>query len=301
MKRAWSLLFLLAALCRVAPLHAQTMIWDDLSVVGRACIGIDCTDSEPFGLDILKLKHNNTRLLFQDTSTSAGFATTDWQLVANDLNSGGQNRFSIEDVTAATVPFTIRGSAPSHSIFVSNLGWVGLGTSTPDARLDVEAAGTVEMRLTSTGGNVWRQLNDASGFGLELLGAGFRAVNVDAAGNMEIHGMLTEGSSRALKTGFAPLDAREALDRVSALPISLWSYKSEGLAVRHLGPMAEDFYAAFGLGPNDRHVAPGDQASVAMLALQGLHQVVREKDREIADLKGRLETLEKLVAELADN
>ena len=111
--------------------------------------------------------------------------------------------------------------------------------------------------------------------------------------------MLTEGSSRDLKTGFAPLDAREALDRVSALPISLWSYKREGVGVRHLGPMAEDFYAAFGLGVNDKHVAPGDQASVAMLALQGLHQVVQEKDREITDLKGRLETLERLVSEMA--
>jgi hypothetical protein len=293
MNRLKTLSFLLAALSAL-PAFSQ-----DLIVEGKACIGIDCAAGETFGFDIQKLKHNNTRLLFEDTSTSVGFPATDWRLTANDTTSGGVNRFSIEDVTAATVPFTIRGAAPSNSLFVSNLGRVGLGTASPDARLDVEATGTVDIRLTSTGGDVWRQINDASGFGVELVGAGFRAVQVDAAGNMEIHGMLTEGSSRELKTGFAALDPREVLDRMSALPIALWSYKREGVGVRHLGPMAEDFHAAFGLGDDARHIAPGDQASVAMLAVQGLHQVVQEKDREIADLKGRLETLERLVAELA--
>lgn len=246
-----------------------------------------------------KLKHNNTRLLFEDTSTSAGFASTDWRLTANDTTSGGQNRFSIEDATAATVPFTIRGSAPSHSLYVNNLGRIGIGTSTPDARLDVEASGSVEIRLTATGGDVWRQLNDATGFGLELVGSGFRAVNVDSSGNMQLFGTLTQGSSRDIKTGFGSLDPREALDRVSALPISLWSYKEDGPAVRHLGPMAEDFHSAFGLGKDGKHVAPSDEAGVALLALQGLHQVVQEKDREIAELKERLAALERLVGELA--
>jgi len=294
MNRSLTLSFLLAALCAL-PAFSQ-----DLIVDGKACIGTDCAAGETFGQDIQKLKHNNTRLLFEDTSTSVGFPATDWRLTANDTTTGGVNRFSIEDVTAATVPFTIRGAAPSTSLFVSNIGRVGLGTATPDSRLDIEATGTVDIRLTSTGGDVWRQTNDAAGFGVELVGSGFRAVQVDAAGNMEIHGMLTEGSSRELKTGFAQLDPREVLNRMNALPISLWSYKREGVGVRHLGPMAEDFYAAFGLGTNARHIAPGDQASVAMLAVQGLHQVVQEKDREIAELKGRLETLERLVAELAE-
>ncbi len=111
--------------------------------------------------------------------------------------------------------------------------------------------------------------------------------------------MLTEGSSRGIKMGLATLDPREALDRLAALPVPLWSYQSEGLAVRHLGPMAEDFHRAFGLGPSDKHIAPGDKAGVALLALQGLRQVVEEKDRRIADLEGRVEALERLVLEMA--
>jgi hypothetical protein len=293
------LAFLSTALAVPVPAGAQEVIADDLIVQGDLCAGIDCIAAEVFGLDSVKIKENNTRLLFEDTSTTAGFASTDWRLVANDTTSGGVNRFSIEDATAATVPFTIRGAAPSNSLFISNLGRVGIGTSTPDARLDVEASGSTEMRLTITGGNVWRILNDATGFGIQLSGSP-RAVNVDTDGNMEILGMLTQGSSRDLKTGFDTLDPREALHRVTALPVSLWSYKSEGTAVRHLGPMAEDFHRAFGLGTDDKHIAPSDQSGVALLALQGLTQVVREKDRTITELSDRVAALERMVLELAE-
>jgi hypothetical protein len=294
---------LLTALCSLAlamPAGAQMVVNEDLIVTGNVCSGFDCTSSETFAFDSLKVKENNTRLLFDDTSTSAGFAATDWRLAANDTFSGGVNRFSIEDATAATVPFTIRGGAPSNSLYVTNLGRVGIGTSSPDARLDVEAAGSTEIRLTNTSGNTWRLLNDATGFGIAQAGAAFRAVNVDTSGNMEIWGTLTQGSSRDLKTGFATLAPREALERVATLPVSLWSYKADGPAVRHLGPMAEDFHRAFGLGSDDKHIAPGDQAGVALLALQGLHQMVQEKDRQIAELTDRLAALEETLRRLTE-
>lgn len=293
------LAFLSTTLAAPAPAAAQEVIADDLIVQGDLCAGIDCDAAEVFGLNSVKIKENNTRLLFEDTSTTAGFASTDWLLVANDTTSGGLNRFSIEDVTAATVPFTIRGAAPSNSLFVSNLGRVGIGTSTPDARLDVESAGSTEIRLTATGTSTWRIVNDAVGFGIVL--SGFpRYVNVDAAGNMQLFGMLMQGSSRDIKTGFDTLDPREALHRVTALPLPLWSYKRDGTAVRHLGPMAEDFHRAFGLGTDDKHIAPSDQSGVALLALQGLNQVVQEKDRTIAELADRVAALERRVLELTE-
>jgi hypothetical protein len=349
----------------------------ELSFMEDVCIGIDCASSETFGFDTLKLKENNTRILFEDTSTSAGFPASDWRLTANDTSSGGANRFSIEDATAASTPFTITGAAPSNSLFVAGNGrigmrtavptldlhvvgsntpglrleqnasggffpytWdvagndasffirdvtggfrlpfrirpgapnssvdigatgnVGLGTASPDAKLDVEAASAVEVRLTITSGTVWQLLNDASGFGIQRAGSGVRAVNVDVAGNMVVHGTVTQGSSRDLKTGFEPLDAREALARVAALPVSQWTYKADGSGALHIGPMAEDFHQAFGLGPDDKHIAPSDQSGVALLAVQGLHQVVEEKDREIAELRSRLEALEEMVRSMAE-
>jgi hypothetical protein len=123
-------------------------------------------------------------------------------------------------------------------------------------------------------------------------------------GNLTIAGFLTQGSSRDLKTDFSSLDPKDVLARVSALPVSLWSYKTEN-AVRHVGPMAEDFHQAFGLGADDKHIAPGDQAGVALLAVQGLNQVVQDKAQELATLRRenaelakRVEALEAMLSKM---
>src|SRR5712672_3108133 len=124
-------LMLGAALITSGKAKADFVIPDDLIVQGSACVGLDCVDGESFGFDTIRLKENNTRIKFDDTSTSVGFPNNDWQLTANDSASGGANKFSIEDITAATVPVTVTGSAPTNSIFVDSTGRVGFRTSTP--------------------------------------------------------------------------------------------------------------------------------------------------------------------------
>ena len=103
-------------------------------------------------------------------------------------------------------------------------------------------------------------------------------------------------SDRTLKEGFAPVDPRAVLAAVVTLPIERWSYKGE--PARHLGPMAQDFAAAFGLGPDDRHIFPLDAAGVALAAIQGLHGLVQAQaarlevlDRELAALRGETAAL----------
>ena len=85
---------------------ADVVTADDAIIQGSACIGLDCVDNESFGFDTLRLKENNTRIAFFDTSSSAGFPNMHWQLTANDAASGGLNKFSIEDTTTPTVPFS---------------------------------------------------------------------------------------------------------------------------------------------------------------------------------------------------
>jgi hypothetical protein len=123
---------------------------DDIIVQGSACIGLDCVNNEAFGFDTIRLKENNTRIKFEDTSTAAGFPTHDWQLTANDSAAGGAEKFSIEDITAATVPFTITGSAPTNSLFVSSTGRVGLRTGTPVLDLHITTGDTPAHRLEQT-------------------------------------------------------------------------------------------------------------------------------------------------------
>jgi hypothetical protein len=77
-------------------------------------------------------------------------------------------------------------------------------------------------------------------------------------------------SDRAMKTGVTPLDDAAVLRKVAALPVSEWSYTSER-GVRHVGPMAQDFYAAFGVGEDDRHITSIDEDGVALAAIKALH------------------------------
>lgn len=125
---------------------ADQVIPDDLIVQGSACVGFDCVNNESFGFDTIRLKENNTRIKFEDTSTGS-FPTNDWQLTANDSASGGASKFSIEDVTGVKVPFTITAGASTNSIFVDSTGRVGFRTSTPVLDLHVATSNTPAMRL----------------------------------------------------------------------------------------------------------------------------------------------------------
>jgi hypothetical protein len=94
-------------------------------------------------------------------------------------------------------------------------------------------------------------------------------------------------SDREAKTNFTPIPPREVLEKVLHLPIQTWSYKSQDNSVRHLGPTAQDFHAAFGLGNNDRRISTVDADGVALSAIQGLHELLQEKSRHIAELEAR--------------
>lgn len=75
------------------------------------------------------------------------------------------------------------------------------------------------------------------------------------------------------------------------MPIGTWNWKSQHQTIRHMGPMAQDFSAAFGLGEDDKHISTVDADGVAFAAIQGLHQMMRQKDKDIATLKRELHAI----------
>jgi hypothetical protein len=389
---------------RLQPITAEDqVISDDLIVQGSACIGPDCVNNEGFSSDTVKLKGSSTRFKFEDTSTAAGFPTHDWQLTANDSTSGGAEKFSIEDITAATVPFTVTGSAATNSIFVDSTGRVGFRTSTPVLDLHVATSNTPAMRLeqNNSGGftaQTWDIAGNEANFFVRDVTGGSRlpfrirpgaptsSIDINASGNVgigtaspsdKLHvtsadagptgiGLLvadtngttaqreiaefrntggvsvicedtsvperwsfgTNGSNfiinnqnnpnieftlsntgnltitgvyspsdRNLKKDIVPVRGNEILTKLASVPVSTWTFKTDD--VRHIGPMAQDFAAAFGLGIDDKHISPNDLAGVSLAAVQGLDQVVQEKEKEIAELKSRIEKLEKMVQGLS--
>lgn len=128
------------------------VIPDDLIVQSSTCTGFDCVDGESFGFDTLRLKENNLRIHFEDTSSSAGYPANDWRLIANDSASGGANKFSIEDSTAARNPMTIEAGAPADSLYVDSTGNIGFRQSAPLLDLHLTETDTPALRLEQTNG-----------------------------------------------------------------------------------------------------------------------------------------------------
>jgi trimeric autotransporter adhesin len=122
------------------------------------------------------------------------------------------------------------------------------------------------------------------------------------SGNIFATGTITPNSDRNAKTDFAMVDNDSILARVSKLKIQQWRFKAETEGVKHIGPMAQDFREAFGLGEIPTAIATVDADGVAFAAIQGLNDKVeqqsaelKEKETEIAELKTRLEKLERLM------
>ncbi|WP_425054026.1 hypothetical protein [Psychromarinibacter sp. S121] len=140
-----------ALLALATAAQADFVINDDLIVDGSACIGFDCVNGESFSFDTIRLKENNLRIKFDDTSVAGSYPRNDWELLINDSVNGGQSKFSIRDVSGNRTPFTIEAAAPSHSLYVDDGGRLGVGTSTPSVELHVVDGDTPTLRLQQDG------------------------------------------------------------------------------------------------------------------------------------------------------
>jgi hypothetical protein len=146
------------------------VIPDDLIVQGSACVGLDCVNGEVFGFDTIRMKENNTRLQFDDTSTTAGFPTNNWQIRANSSASGGAsflafvNQGATGNSETGTILFEVDAGAPANSLKVSSTGKVGLRTATPVLDLHITTGDTPAQRLEQTsGGGFTAQTWDIAG------------------------------------------------------------------------------------------------------------------------------------------
>jgi hypothetical protein len=214
-------------------------------------------------------------------------------------------------------PFVVLPGARNSSLVVGANG-IGTGTENPEASVHVLGTeGKAQIRVEETGGRVTprnllqlinggpttvRLENRVSGqawtFGTSLFGGFYfgstsglaTSLLLSPSGDLTIGGTLTQGSDRNSKQAIEPVDGASLLERVASLPLATWEYK-DAAGVRHLGPMAQDFSAAFGLGADDKHIAPGDAAGVSLAAIQALKA---END----ELRARLAALEAQVSAL---
>jgi hypothetical protein len=123
-------------------------------------------------------------------------------------------------------------------------------------------------------------------------------------------GVWSNSSDKNRKTDFKEVDARAVLEKLAALPVREWRYTNESAGVKHLGPVAQDFQAAFGLGTDDKSIGTVDADGVALAAIQALNRKLEEelhrRDAKNAELEQqnvglakRLGELEQLLTSLA--
>jgi len=210
-----------------------------------------------------------------------------------DFTSTGPNQFLIRaaggvgiGTTSPQVPLQVEGGTTA-SVGSDNSGYFTIGNpGTANIVMDTNsitarnAAGFADLFFqTGGGGNVGIKRTTAS----HPIHVGTTAANGNGA-HLTASGAWTNGSSRQFKKGFAPIDSRDVLEKLADLPLTQWQYQGED-GVHHIGPVAEDFRAAFGLGHDERYITTIDADGVALAAIQGLHQLVQEKDCEIEELR----------------
>ncbi len=147
------------------PLSEDAQVFtQDVIVQGSLCVGIDCNSAESFGFDTQRLKENNLRINFDDTSNSASFPANDWRLVVNDTNNGGASYFAIEDATAGRQLFKVSAGAPSNSLTVDGNGDVGIGRADAVLELHINDGDSPAIRLEQDGsGGFASQVWDIAG------------------------------------------------------------------------------------------------------------------------------------------
>jgi hypothetical protein len=133
--------------------QADLFVTGDTVLDDSVCIGNACVETEVFPEDtLLRLTNPDIRVEFVDTSSAAGsFPSNDWEIQINDTANFGQDRFSIADATAGTVPFTVEAGAPSSALWIAAGGEVGVGTSLPQSDLHVAASTLPTLRLDQVG------------------------------------------------------------------------------------------------------------------------------------------------------
>jgi len=185
----------------------------------------------------------------------------------------------------------VKGDRPG--LWQQSVGWFeninGSSNTSPALRVVTDSGNTPDgaLSVSANGTGLIARFGNSSDFVADIRTNG----TIDAV-------VFNPTSDRNAKEHFKPVDALAVLEKVTALPISEWNYKvAEG--IRHVGPMAQDFQAAFNLGEDDKHIATVDADGVALAAIQGLNLKLTEelerRDVENTELKQRLEKLEQLV------
>jgi trimeric autotransporter adhesin len=225
------------------------------------------------------------------SNVCSGFACT---AIGYTVRAGGQGSVALGYRTTANNDYSValgyRASNNTHT------GTMAMGDeSTTDS---VRNQADNEFRIRYNGGIRLRVSTAANG---NTPGAGG---NVGCDLTVAVPSW-TCASSKTLKENFRAVDGEDILKRLKSIPVTTWSMKGAHKGIRHLGPVAEDFYKAFPLGLGNTTIGMGDIDGVNLAAAKALEarttvmqRELKAKDAEIAKLRSKSADLEERLARL---
>ncbi|HJU22083.1 MAG TPA: tail fiber domain-containing protein, partial [Casimicrobiaceae bacterium] len=265
----------------------------------------------------------------QGQAASVGGGVSNWAYAAYSAVAGGTGN-TASGYSSAVVGGSLNSATNQYAVALGGNGnhANGLGSVTVGGLLNTAdsdntlAAGTHAI-ARAVGEFVWSDYaengapfdpslappygwgaNADNTFNVRATGGVWFVTAVDGLGRATWGCTLTSGSNifcssdRNLKRNLAELDGIDVLAKLVAMPVYAWQPKDGPNANdRHIGPMAQDFYANFGLGHTDKAIGLQDEAGVALAAIRGLHRIVEAKDARIDALERRLDAQERTMEE----
>ena len=212
---------------------------------------------------------------YQNTVNGAGYGTVSggYQNTASQYGAVGGGRQNLATGFAATIAggygniasgdFSFAGGADARAIHNGSFVWAN------QLAIPISSTAIGQFLVRATGG-----------ISMTTNAAGTTGCNISAGG-----GTWTCTSDRNAKANFAAVDNVAVLNALMSIPIQTWNFNTQDAAIQHMGPMAQDFYAAYGLGEGELTISAVDADGVALAAIQGLYTVVQQKDAQISALE----------------
>jgi hypothetical protein len=199
------------------------------------------------------------------------------------VGGGGNN---VAQGSFSTIPGGFENHADGHYSFAAG-SRANIHSSHPGAFLYADSTDNYfdsnaanEFAVRATGGVRFVT-------GIDLLGIPTAGVRLEAGSSS-----WSYMSTWNMKVNFSFVEGKQVLQRLFNVPILTWSYRDQTPSIQHMGPLAEDFFAAFGLGENKKYINTVDVDGVTLAAIQGLYQLVREQEDQMMAQQGRIASLE---------
>jgi len=274
--------------------------------------------SDDFAGSIRMLWTYDNGLAADDTRIVMGSPSSGISYLTATPNAAAGNGETLR-IVGGGGPLGAVGDGGNLELYAGNGGTAGFGAALGGEGGDVFVrSGDGQGVGNNNGGDIYLACGDPSGSAdqgtVRITGnvsintgakpAAGKAIDHVSGAQLSTAGMWVNASDRNSKTDFAPVDSEEILERVLDLAITKWRYKVEGDDVQHIGPTAQDFRAAFGLGADDKSIGTVDVDGVALAAIQGIHRQTQDDldalRAENAELKQRLAALEATLARLVN-